>query len=45
MVICGKHAIDGDTGQVGPGIARRMDIPPITNVIEVSEVIRRKKPS
>ena len=38
MVICGKHAIDGDTGQVGPGIARRMDIPPITNVIEVSEV-------
>jgi electron transfer flavoprotein beta subunit len=38
MVICGKHAIDGDTGQVGPGIARRMDIPPVTNVIEVSEV-------
>ena len=26
MVICGKHAIDGDTGQVGPGIASRMDI-------------------
>ncbi|AGK52826.1 electron transfer flavoprotein subunit beta/FixA family protein [Bacillus sp. 1NLA3E] len=38
LVICGKHAIDGDTGQVGPGIARRIDIPPITNVIEVSEV-------
>lgn len=38
MIICGKHAIDGDTGQVGPGIARRLDIPPITNVIEVSEV-------
>ncbi|WP_251553812.1 electron transfer flavoprotein subunit beta/FixA family protein [Neobacillus muris] len=38
MVICGKHAIDGDTGQVGPGIARRLDIPPITNVIEVTEV-------
>lgn len=43
MVICGKHAIDGDTGQVGPGIARRMDIPPITNVIEVSEVNEKEK--
>lgn len=43
MVICGKHAIDGDTGQVGPGIARRMDIPPITNVIEVSEVSMKEK--
>jgi electron transfer flavoprotein beta subunit len=38
MVICGKHAIDGDTGQVGPGIARRLNIPPVTNVIEVTEV-------
>jgi len=43
MIICGKHAIDGDTGQVGPGIARRLDIPPITNVIEVSEVNREEK--
>lgn len=38
LVICGKHAIDGDTGQVGPGIARRVNIPPITNVIEVTNV-------
>ncbi len=38
MIICGKHAIDGDTGQVGPGIARRLDIPPITNVIEVTKI-------
>lgn len=37
LIICGLHAIDGDTGQVGPGIARRLDIPPITNVIEVCE--------
>lgn len=43
MVICGKHAIDGDTGQVGPGIARRMDIPPVTNVIEVTEVNQKEK--
>jgi electron transfer flavoprotein beta subunit len=43
MVICGKHAIDGDTGQVGPGIARRLDIPPVTNVIEVTEVNEKDK--
>ncbi|WML38892.1 electron transfer flavoprotein subunit beta/FixA family protein [Neobacillus sp. OS1-2] len=43
MVICGKHAIDGDTGQVGPGIARRMDIPPVTNVIEVTEVNQKER--
>ncbi|MCA1029423.1 electron transfer flavoprotein subunit beta/FixA family protein [Bacillus timonensis] len=43
MIICGKHAIDGDTGQVGPGIARRIDIPPITNVIEVVEVNEAEK--
>jgi len=43
IVICGKHAIDGDTGQVGPGIARRMDIPPVTNVIEVTEVNQKEK--
>jgi electron transfer flavoprotein beta subunit len=43
MVICGKHAIDGDTGQVGPGIARRLDIPPITNVIEVTEINEKEK--
>ncbi len=43
LVICGKHAIDGDTGQVGPGIARRMDIPPVTNVIDVSEVNLEEK--
>jgi electron transfer flavoprotein beta subunit len=43
MVICGKHAIDGDTGQVGPGIARRLDIPPITNVLEVTEINRLEK--
>lgn len=43
LIICGKHAIDGDTGQVGPGIARRLDIPPVTNVIEVSELNEGEK--
>lgn len=38
LVLCGKQAIDGDTGQVGPGIARRLEIPPLTNVIKVEDV-------
>ncbi|MBA4537374.1 electron transfer flavoprotein subunit beta/FixA family protein [Bacillus aquiflavi] len=43
LIFCGKHAIDGDTGQVGPGIARRLDIPPVTNVVEVTEMDEQKK--
>ena len=43
LVLCGKHAIDGDTGQVGPGIARRMGIPPLTNVISIQEADTEKK--
>ncbi len=38
LVICGKMTIDGDTGQVGPGIARRLDIPPLTSVKEIVEI-------
>jgi electron transfer flavoprotein beta subunit len=38
LIICGKMTIDGDTGQVGPGIARRLDMPPLTNVQQVIEL-------
>lgn len=38
LIICGKFAIDGDTGQVGPGIARRLGITPITNVINIEQL-------
>ncbi|MCM3585851.1 electron transfer flavoprotein subunit beta/FixA family protein [Mesobacillus maritimus] len=38
LIICGKMTIDGDTGQVGPGIARRLDIPPLTSVNKVVEI-------
>ena len=27
LIFCGKQAIDGDTAQVGPGLARRLNIP------------------
>jgi electron transfer flavoprotein beta subunit len=38
LIICGKMTIDGDTGQVGPGIARRLDMPPLTSVNKVVEI-------
>lgn len=41
MVICGKQAIDGDTAQVGPGIAERLNIPQVTLAVAV-EVDGRK---
>ncbi|HQP10296.1 MAG TPA: electron transfer flavoprotein subunit beta/FixA family protein, partial [Candidatus Omnitrophota bacterium] len=35
LIICGKQAIDGDTAQVGPGIAAHLDIPQITYVRKI----------
>lgn len=37
LVLCGKQAIDGDTAQVGPGLAMRMNIPFVTCVQKVRE--------
>jgi electron transfer flavoprotein beta subunit len=37
LILCGKQAIDGDTAQVGPGLATRMNIPFITCVQKVRE--------
>ncbi len=38
IVICGKQAIDGDTAQVGPGIATHLDIPQITYVKKIEKI-------
>jgi electron transfer flavoprotein beta subunit len=38
LVICGKQAIDGDTAQVGPGIATRLGFPQVTYVSKVKEI-------
>ncbi len=38
MVICGKQTIDGDTAQVGPGIAMRLGINQLTLVDQILEV-------
>ena len=38
LVICGKQAIDGDTAQVGPGIAGHLDWAQATYVMAVEDV-------
>jgi len=36
IVICGRQAIDGDTAQVGPQIAEKLDLPQITYAGEIT---------
>jgi electron transfer flavoprotein beta subunit len=38
LIICGKQAIDGDTAQVGPGLAGQLDIPQIAYVREIEHI-------
>lgn len=38
LILCGKQAIDGDTGQVGPQLAEKLSINQITFVSEVVEL-------
>lgn len=38
LIICGKQAIDGDTAQVGPGIAARLQLPQLTYVLQIDQV-------
>lgn len=38
LVICGKQAVDGDTAQVGPGIAAHLDWGQATYVMKVEDV-------
>ena len=37
-MICGKQAIDGDTAQVGPGIATRLGFTQLTYVSEIKSI-------
>ncbi|MFC1451772.1 electron transfer flavoprotein subunit beta/FixA family protein [Verrucomicrobiota bacterium] len=38
LVLCGKQASDGDTAQVGPGIATHLDLPQITYVRKIEAI-------
>ena len=35
IILCGQQATDGDTGQVGPGIAENLGIPQVTYVSKI----------
>lgn len=38
LIFCGKQAIDGDTAQVGPGIACRLFMPQLTYVQRIEDI-------
>jgi electron transfer flavoprotein beta subunit len=38
LILCGKQAIDGDTAQVGPGVATFLDVPQATYVRKIEEI-------
>jgi len=37
LILCGKQAIDGDTAQVGPGLAMQLNIPFVTCVQKIRD--------
>ncbi len=43
VVFCGKQTLDGDTGQVGPGVACRLDYEQLTYVEKVVELSDKDK--
>jgi electron transfer flavoprotein alpha/beta subunit len=38
LILCGKQAVDGDTAQVGPGIAERLSLPYVAWVRKIEEI-------
>ena len=38
LVLCGKQASDGDTAQVGPGIAAHLDLPQVAYVKKIEQI-------
>jgi electron transfer flavoprotein alpha/beta subunit len=38
LILCGRQAVDGDTAQVGPGIAERLSLPYVTWVRKIEEI-------
>lgn len=42
IIMCGKQASDGDTAQVGPGIATHLDLPQVAYVRKIEEIAHGK---
>ena len=43
IILAGKQAMDGDTGQVGPGIAENLGIPHVTEIRKIEEIDQDKR--
>jgi electron transfer flavoprotein beta subunit len=41
LIICGKQAIDGDTAQVGPGVAEMLGLPFVAWVRKIEEITEK----
>jgi electron transfer flavoprotein beta subunit len=42
LILCGKQAVDGDTGQVGPEVAERLGVPHLSWVTKIVEFNERE---
>jgi electron transfer flavoprotein beta subunit len=38
VILMGRQAIDGDTGQVGPGVAENLGLPHVTEIRKIEEI-------
>jgi electron transfer flavoprotein beta subunit len=38
LLLCGRQALDGDTGQVPPGVATRLGWPQLTSVLKIDQL-------
>jgi electron transfer flavoprotein beta subunit len=43
IMLCGRQALDGDTGQVPPGVATRLGWPQLTSVVSIDDVDFEKR--
>ena len=39
VILMGRQAIDGDTGQVGPGVAENLGLPHVTDIRKIEEIV------
>jgi electron transfer flavoprotein beta subunit len=42
LIICGRQAIDGDTAQVGPQVAEKLNLPQVTYVEQIQKIENKK---
>jgi electron transfer flavoprotein alpha/beta subunit len=39
IILCGRQAIDGDTGQVGPGVAENLGVSHVTDIRKIEQIV------